>query len=54
MTTIWQKFDVPGVAGERAAEQAERLALGHAAAGLVGERDDAVDIGPVGQRVVRR
>ena len=43
---------VAGVAGQGAAQQAERLAVGHAAAGLVGEGDDAVDAGPGGERIV--
>ena len=39
------------VTGQRAAQQAQRFAVGHAAAGLVGQRDDAVHIRPGGQRV---
>ena len=43
---------MPCVTAERAAEQRQRLVLGHAAAGLVGQRDDAVDVGKVGQRII--
>ena len=43
---------VARVAGERPAQHAQRLVLGHAAAGLVGQRDDAVDVGVIRQRVV--
>ena len=43
---------MPRVAAERPAQQRQRLVLGHAAAGLVGERDHAVDIGKIGQRIV--
>ena len=46
------KVGVAGVAGEGAAEQTQRLVLGHAAAGLVGQRDDAIDVGEIGQRIV--
>ncbi len=43
---------MPRVAAERAAQDRQRLVLGHAAAGLVGQRDHAVDIGKIGQRIV--
>ncbi len=43
---------VARVAAERAPQQCERFVLRHAAAGLVGERNDAVDIGIVGERIV--
>jgi hypothetical protein len=46
------KIHVPGVAAKRAAQDGQRLVLGHAAAGLVGERDHAVDIGKIRQRIV--
>ena len=46
------EIDVPGVAAEGAAQHPQRLVLGHAAAGLVGEGDDAVHVGEIGQRVV--
>ena len=46
------KIDVPRIAAERPAQQRQRLVLRHAAAGLVGERDHAVDIGEVGERIV--
>ncbi len=45
---------MPRIAAERTAEQRQRLVLGHAAAGLVGQRDHAVDIGKIGQRIVVR
>ncbi len=43
---------MPRKAAERAAKQRQRLVLGHAAAGLVGQRDHAVDIGKIGERIV--
>ena len=43
---------MPRIAAERPAQQRQRLVLRHAAAGLVGERDHAVDIGEVGERIV--
>ncbi len=43
---------MPRIAAERPAQQRQRLVLGHAAAGLVGQRDHAVDIGKIGQRIV--
>ena len=43
---------MPRIAAERAAQQRQRLVLRHAAAGLVGQRDHAVDIGEIGQRIV--
>ena len=43
---------MPRIAAERAAKQRQRLVLGHAAAGLVGQRDHAVDIGKIRQRIV--
>ena len=46
------KIRMPRIAAERAAEQRQRLVLRHAAAGLVGQRDHAVDIGKIGQRIV--
>ncbi len=46
------EIDVPRIAAERAAQQRQRLVLRHAAAGLVGQRDHAVDIGKVGQRII--
>ena len=46
------KIDVPRIAAERPAQQRQRLVLRHAAAGLVGQRDHAVDIGEVGERIV--
>ena len=39
------------VATKRAAQDGQGFAGGHAAAGLVGEGDDAVDIGVVGERI---
>ena len=47
-----REIRMPRIAAERAAEQRQRLVLGHAAAGLVGQRDDAVDIRKIGQRIV--
>ena len=49
-----REIHVPRVTTERAAQQRQRLVLRHAAAGLVGERDHAVDIGKLGQRIVMR
>ena len=43
---------MPRIAAERAAQQRQRLVLRHAAAGLVGQRDHAVDIGKIGERIV--
>ena len=43
---------MPGVAAERTAQQRQRLILRHAAAGLVGQRHHAVDIGEIRQRIV--
>ena len=43
---------MPRITAECPAQQSERLVLRHAAAGLVGERDHAVDIGKVGERIV--
>ena len=43
---------MPRKAAERAAKQRQRLVLGHAAAGLVGQRHHAVDIGEIGERIV--
>src|SRR4051812_12303326 len=43
---------MPRIATERAAEQRQGLVLRHAAAGLMGQRNHAVDIGEVGQRII--
>jgi hypothetical protein len=43
---------VPSIAGKRAAQQAQRLILCHSATGLVGQRDDTVDIREIRQRIV--
>ena len=43
---------MPRIAAERAAKQRQRLVLRHAAAGLVGQRDDAIDIRKIRQRIV--
>ena len=43
---------MPRVAAERPPQQRQRLALRHAAAGLVGQRHHAIDVGKIGQRVV--
>ncbi len=43
---------MPRVAAERPAQDRQRLARGHAAAGLVGERDHTIDVGEIGQRIV--
>ena len=43
---------MPRVAAERAAQERQRLVLRHAAAGLVGQRHHAVDVGEIGQRIV--
>ena len=48
--TLW-KFDVPREAAERAAQQRQRLARRHAAAGLVRQRHHAIDVRIVGQRI---
>src|SRR5258708_19685779 len=45
---------MPRVAAERAAQEGQWLVLRHATAGLVGERDHAIDIGEIGQWVVVR
>ena len=46
------EIHVAGVAAERPAQERQRLILRHAAAGLVGQRDHAVDIGEIRQRIV--
>jgi len=43
---------VARIAGQRAAQQAQRLVLGHAAAGLMRYRNDTVDVGIIRQRIV--
>ena len=43
---------MPRIAAERPPQQRQRLVLRHAAAGLVGQRDHAVDIREIGQRIV--
>ena len=43
---------MPRIAAERAPQQRQRLVLRHAAAGLVGQRDHAIDIGKIRQRIV--
>ena len=47
-----REIRVARIAGERAAQQWQRLACRHAAAGLVRQRDHAVDVREIGQRVV--
>ena len=47
-----REIGVPRVAGQRAAQHAQRLALGHAAAGLVRQRHHAIDIRELRQRIV--
>ena len=47
-----REIHVPRVTAERAAQQRQRLVLRHAAAGLVRQRDHAVDIRKIGQRIV--
>ena len=47
-----REIRVPRVAGERAAQHTQRLALGHAAAGLVRQRDHAIDVRGIRQRIV--
>ena len=47
-----REIHMPRITAERAAEQRQRLVLRHAAAGLVGQRHDAVDIRKIGQRIV--
>ena len=47
-----REIGVPRVAGQRAAQHAQRLALGHAAAGLVRQRHHAIDVGILRQRIV--
>ena len=46
------KIRMPRVAAERPPQQRQRLVLRHAAAGLVGQRHHAVDIGKIRQRIV--
>jgi hypothetical protein len=46
-----REVDVPRVARERPAQEPERLAHGHAAAGLVGQCHDTVDVRIRGQRI---
>ena len=43
---------MPRVATERPAQNRQRLKLGHAAAGLVGQRDDTIDVRKRCQRIV--
>ena len=43
---------MPRIAAERPAQQRQRLVLRHAAAGLVGQRDHAIDIRKIGQRII--
>jgi len=43
---------VPRVAAERPAQDGQRLVLRHAAAGLMGQCDHAIDIREIGQRII--
>ena len=43
---------MPRITAERPAQNRQRLILSHAAAGLVGQRHHAIDIGKIGQRIV--
>ncbi len=47
-----RKIHMPCVAAEGAAKHRQRFALRHAAASLVGQRDHAIDIGKIRQRIV--
>ena len=47
-----REIGMPRIARQRAAQHAQRLALGHAAAGLVRQRHHAIDIGKLRQRIV--
>ena len=42
---------MPGIASERTTQQLQRLAFRHAAAGLVRQRDHAIDVRVVGQGI---
>ena len=46
------KIHVPRVTTKRTPQQRQRLVLSHAAAALVRQRDHAIDIGKIGQRIV--
>ena len=43
---------MPGIAAERPPQQRQRLVLGHAATGLVRQRNHAIDVGKIRQRIV--
>ena len=47
-----REIRVPRVAAERPPQQRQRLVLRHAAAGLVGQRHHAIDVGKIRQRIV--
>ena len=46
------KIRVPREAGQHPAQDPQRLLLGHAAAGLMGQRHHAIHLGIIGQRVI--
>ena len=47
-----REINMPRIAAERAAKQRQRFVLRHAAAGLVRQRDHAIDVGEIRQRIV--